>query len=180
MSDYKIVFIGSPGAGKSTSIRSISDLPPVSTEVPASDESRDTTVALDFGEMTLDDGEVVRLYGVPGQGRFDFIWPLIADGAMGAIFFLDARDPTPLKVLDGYIDSFSALVANGASVLAVSHGDHANPRPDLAAYARHLRGRGLDMPVVEIDPRQRRDVLYALNMLISLLERDNMEAAHGA
>ena len=82
MSDYKIVFIGSPGAGKSTSIRSISDLPPVSTEVPASDESRDTTVALDFGEMTLDDGEVVRLYGVPGQGRFDFIWPLIADGAV--------------------------------------------------------------------------------------------------
>ena len=78
-------------------IKSISDLPPVSTDVPASDESRLTTVALDFGEMALDGGDVVRLYGVPGQGRFEFIWPMISDGAIGALFFLDARHPAPLQ-----------------------------------------------------------------------------------
>ncbi len=55
--DLKIVFVGPPGAGKSTAIKSISDLPPVSTDVPASDESRLTTVALDFGEMALDGTE---------------------------------------------------------------------------------------------------------------------------
>ena len=76
MHDHKLIFIGSPGVGKTTAICAVSDHPPVSTEVPSTDEERHTTTALDFGELTLDSGEVLRLFGVPGQERFDFIWPL--------------------------------------------------------------------------------------------------------
>ncbi len=178
--DLKIVFVGPPGAGKSTAIKSISDLPPVSTEVPASDESRLTTVALDFGEMTLSDGDVVRLYGVPGQGRFEFIWPMISDGAIGALFFLDARHPAPLQELDGYLDSFSETLRTTTSLLAVTHVDQATHDYDTRRFANHLRDRGYRMPVVEIDPRQRRDVLYAMNLLLEILASPATGTAHAA
>lgn len=169
LKDMKLIFVGPPGAGKSTAIRSISDFPPVSTEVPHSDEKRMTTVAMDFGEMTLESGDVVRLYGVPGQGRFEFIWPMIADGAVGAFFFLDARDPTPLEILNGYLESFAETVSTVTSLLAVTHGDEARHQFSVADYAKHLRTRGVSMPVIEIDPRKRRDVLYMLNVLLELL-----------
>ncbi|MDO5505365.1 MAG: ATP/GTP-binding protein [Pseudoxanthomonas suwonensis] len=177
MNDLKLVFAGSPGAGKSTAIRTISDQPPVSTEVPASDEDRTTTVALDFGEIELDDECVVRLYGVPGQGRFDFIWPLIADGAIGVLFFLDMRDPEPLKTLDAYLDSFSGFLPGRHSFLALTHADEAPRRPRLERVVEHLRERGTPMPVMEMDPRQKHEVLYLLNAMIAMLEHQG-EAAH--
>lgn len=178
--DLKIVFVGPPGAGKSTAIKSISDLPPVSTEVPASDESRLTTVALDFGEMMLEGGDTVRLYGVPGQGRFEFIWPMISDGAIGALFFLDARHPAPLQELDGYLDSFENLLRTTTSLLVVTHIDQATHDYDIQRFARHLRDRGYRMPVIEMDPRQRRDVLYAMNLLLELLSPTTTGTAHAA
>ncbi len=171
--DLKIIFVGPPGAGKSTAIKAISDLPPVSTDVPASDESRLTTVALDFGEMTLEGGDVVRLYGVPGQGRFEFIWPMISDGAIGALFFLDARHPAPLQELDGYLQSFEDTLRTTTSLLVVTHVDQATHEYSTQHFARHVRERGHDMPVIEIDPRQKRDVLYALNLLMEVLSPTN-------
>ena len=178
--DLKIVFVGPPGAGKSTAIKAISDHPPVSTDVAASDENRLTTVALDFGEMTLDDGDVVRLYGVPGQGRFEFIWPMISDGAIGALFFLDARHPAPLQELDGYLESFAETLRTVSSLLVVTHVDEATFDYSTQRFAKQVSERGYDMPVIEIDPRQRRDVLYALNLLMEVLDRPAAGAAHAA
>ncbi|MGY0505630.1 hypothetical protein [Luteimonas sp. e5] len=146
--------------------------------MPASDESRLTTVALDFGEMMLDDGDVLRLYGVPGQGRFEFIWPLISDGAIGALFFLDARHPTPLQVLDEYLASFAETIRNVTSVLVVTHGDEASHDFDTLKLTRHLRSKGIDMAIVQIDPRQRADVLYALNLLLESMPESVAEASH--
>lgn len=174
--NLKIVFIGPPGAGKSTAIRSISDTPPVSTDVPASDQNRLTTVALDFGEMTLPDGKVLQLYGVPGQQRFEFIWPIIAEGALGALFFIDARHPTPLQILDEYLASFADTIRHTTSLLVITHGDHALHEIDTQKLSSHIENKGLSMNVTQIDPRQRADVLYALNMLLASMP----DAADGA
>ena len=69
--ELKIVFTGPMGAGKTTAIRAISDAPPVSTEVANTDQAacakEMTTVAMDYGQLLLDDGTSVRLYGTPGQ-----------------------------------------------------------------------------------------------------------------
>lgn len=170
MDDIKIVFIGPPGAGKSTAIGTVSDAPPVGTEVPHSDERRLTTVAMDFGEITLDDGEEVRLYGIPGQDRFEFIWPLISDSAIGAVFMVDARDPDALDILDGYLSSFADTVRTAACVLAITHADQIDHAFDAGACARHLRRRGAAMPTLAIDPRQKRDVLFILNILLESLQ----------
>lgn len=169
MNDHKLIFVGSPGVGKTTAIRAVSDHPPVSTEVPSTEESRNTTVALDFGELTLADDDVLRLYGVPGQDRFEFIWPLIADGAMGVVILVDNSLPDPLATLDGYVTSFADLIGDVPAIVGVTR-LCSDPVVAIDDYARHLARRGLDLPVVAVDPRERDDVLYLVNMIVALVD----------
>ena len=92
--EIKIVFTGPMGAGKTTAIAAISDTAPLSTDVRnedrASFDKDTTTAALDFGQIVLDDGQVVRLYGTPGQQRFAFMWEILGEGALGVVLLLDA------------------------------------------------------------------------------------------
>ena len=75
MAQHKIIFAGPVGAGKTTAIGAISDIPPITTDAVASDMTANrkpnTTVAMDYGLMKLDGLERVHLYGTPGQERFD-------------------------------------------------------------------------------------------------------------
>ena len=100
--EIKIVFAGPMGAGKTTAIRSISDTPPVSTEVDNTDraayDKESTTVALDYGQLLLDDGTAVRLYGTPGQERFSFMWEILCSGAIGVILLIDGSSANALKI----------------------------------------------------------------------------------
>ncbi|HEY0232048.1 MAG TPA: ATP/GTP-binding protein [Dokdonella sp.] len=170
MQDHKLLFIGSPGVGKTTAIRTVSDYPPVSTEVPSTDEDRNTTVALDFGELTLEDGDVLRLYGVPGQDRFDFIWPLVAEGAMGLIVLVDNSLPEPMAVLDTYLDNFADYIADLPTIVALTR-MHPGSVPSQADCAEHLARRRLDLPVVAVDPRVRNDVLFLVGMVVAMIEK---------
>ena len=83
---YKIVFGGTMGAGKTEAIKSLSEVAVLSTEAVNTDEQSHskalTTVGIDYGEIKLEDGVVVGLYGTPGQDRFDFIWSVICKGAI--------------------------------------------------------------------------------------------------
>lgn len=92
MTEYKILFTGTMGAGKTTAIAAISEMSPVMTDVLNSDASvakARTTVGLDFGVLTLDSGDRVRLFGTPGQTRFDFLWKILAKNALGLIILTD-------------------------------------------------------------------------------------------
>ena len=81
LQQYKIVFAGSMGAGKTEAIKSLSEIPVLATEAfntdQAAHEKQQTTVGIDYGEITLEDGVKIGLYGTPGQTRFDFIWSVI-------------------------------------------------------------------------------------------------------
>ena len=89
MSNFKIVFSGPVGAGKTTAITSLSDIPPVTTDESASDMTQkrkaNTTVAMDYGLMKLDGGERLHLYGTPGQERFELLQ---------GVGFCDAHEPS--------------------------------------------------------------------------------------
>ena len=99
MTNYKIIFTGPVGAGKTTAIASLSDIPPVSTEEKATDfsnpEKLNTTVALDYGKVTLEGGGCIHLYGTPGQKRFDFMWDILTTGGLGLILLLDNTRTDP-------------------------------------------------------------------------------------
>ena len=131
-----------------------------------------TTVALDFGEIDLPGEEPVRLYGVPGQERFDFLWPMVADGSIGALFLVDATDPNHLDTLDGYLDNFSRLVARVPSLVVLTKTDIAPATLRPNAVQQHLEERGLQLAVVEADMRDKRNVLYLLHLLLTLIENE--------
>ena len=107
---FKIVFAGSMGSGKTEAIKSLSEIPVLATEVLNTDEQMhkklQTTVGIDYGEVTLDDGHKIGLYGTPGQQRFNFMWGVICKGAIGMIILIDHTRPQPLDELNYYIDTF--------------------------------------------------------------------------
>ena len=101
---YKVLFTGPVGAGKTTAIRTISDNLPMMTDVSATDETKDrkpqTTVAMDYGVIRLGRNEVVHLYGTPGQERFDFMWEILQEGALGLVVLVDNARPSPIADLE--------------------------------------------------------------------------------
>ena len=107
---YKIVFGGTMGAGKTEAIKSLSEINVLSTEAYNTDEQSHsktlTTVGIDYGEIKLDDGITVGLYGTPGQDRFDFVWSVICKGAIGAVVLIDHSKKTALDDLKFYHNSF--------------------------------------------------------------------------
>lgn len=109
MVEYKLVFTGTTGAGKTTAINAISETAPISTDVANSDAAigkSHTTVGLDFGKITLANGDRVRLFGTPGQTRFDFMWKILVKDAFGLIILIDNSRPDPLEDLDLYLEVF--------------------------------------------------------------------------
>lgn len=173
MNEPKLLFAGTMGAGKTTAIAAISDIPPISTDVANTDVSEsskaETTVALDYGEVSLPDGSRLRLYGTPGQRRFDFMWTMLAADALGVILLVDNSRPEPLADLDAYLDAFAAPIAKGRLVIGVGRMDR-SPLPNLASYVDHLERRSLLVPVLAVDVRQRDDVLLLLETLFRQIE----------
>ncbi len=98
MTPLKLVVSGPVGAGKTTFIRSISQTEVVSTEEVSSEEigKTHTTVALDFGQIDLGE-HLLHIFGTPGQTRFDYMWDILSEGALGLIMLVpcDAPDEFP-------------------------------------------------------------------------------------
>lgn len=94
MQTVKMVITGPFDAGKTEFIQSISEIDVVSTERKISDYTRtikaSTTVAMDFGRITIDEDLVLYLFGTPGQKRFDFMWEILSEGMLGFVVVVDA------------------------------------------------------------------------------------------
>jgi uncharacterized protein len=173
MANHKILFAGPVGAGKTTAIETVSDIPPVRTDVRASDEVRQrkdsTTVAIDYGILRLPDGDKIHLYGTPGQDRFDFMWELTTQGALGLVLLVDNARPDPTAVLTTFVDHFADFVSETGLVVGVTHTDH-YPLPDLDEHRAALSSKGLNPPVFTVDARERADVALLLEALLFTLD----------
>jgi uncharacterized protein len=180
--ELKIVFTGPMGAGKTTAIRAISDAPPVSTEVANTDQATvakaTTTVALDYGQLRLEDGTAVSLYGTPGQERFSFMWEILCRGALGVVLLIDGSTATAREDLENYAEAFRRINPHQPFVIGV--GRVLGDEYVLDEYARALAARGIVAPVFGVDVRNREDVLLLIETLLCVLEAQTFEAADAA
>ena len=169
MSELKILFTGTMGAGKTTAIAAISDIAPVVTDVANTDTSvakARTTVGLDFGLVSLADGNRMRLFGTPGQERFDFMWKILAQNAFGLIILIDNSRPDPVQDFRIYLDGFSDDLRMLPCTVGVGRTE-SHPQPSLEAYVDEMAQRGLVFPVLPVDVRRKQDVLLLLDTLIA-------------
>jgi len=109
----KIVVTGPFAAGKTTLIRTISEITVLSTERGITDSTRsrkaETTVAMDFGRITIDRDLVLYLFGTPGQERFDFMWEILGEGMLGYVLLVDAERPDSLEEAVGILGAFRRM-----------------------------------------------------------------------
>jgi small GTP-binding protein len=111
----KLVVSGSVNAGKTTFIRTISEIEPITTDEWATEEQvlrkkNTTTVALDYGRLTVDEDLVLNIYGTPGQKRFDFMWDILSEKAFGVIFLVDSTSLSDIDATKNIIDYFNANI----------------------------------------------------------------------
>lgn len=169
----KLVFTGSVGAGKTTAITSLSEVPPIVTEARPSDDvasrKSSTTVAMDYGQLTLDDGSKLHLYGTPGQRRFDFMSHILTQGALGLIVLVNNTNPDPFEDLDYYLNLNADFLKDRPAVIGVTHLDVAET-PTLDDYYAVLGERGEIWPVFRADARERDDMVALVDALMSVLE----------
>lgn len=113
MQTVKMVISGAVNAGKTEFIRSISEIEVVSTERKATDETRllkkETTVAMDFGRITIANDLVLHLFGTPGQRRFDFMWEILSEGALGLVVVVDSTRPETFRETTRIIEFFNEM-----------------------------------------------------------------------
>ncbi|MFF3512580.1 ATP/GTP-binding protein [Streptomyces sp. NPDC002573] len=167
----KIVVVGGFGVGKTTLVRSVSEIRPLSTEetmtqagatvddVSGVREKSATTVAFDFGRITLDARNVLYLFGAPGQERFWFLWDRLFTGTLGAVVLLDTR-----RIDDSWY-AIDRLERHGMPFI-VARNDFGGPR-HTPAEVRAALDLDPHIPLMDCDARSRES---GKRVLITLVE----------
>lgn len=168
MREHKIVVLGPMGAGKSTLVRAIGGGHHVDTDVRNTDTLSSkvaTTVAMDYADLALPNGDRLRVFGTPGQQRFDFIWPILLEGASAAVILLDATQRNPSDALQPYLDALAEYADGLPVVVGLTRCDQVASAA-VEACSQNARLRQRLLPVIPVDARCQDDVMLLMDVLM--------------
>ncbi|MEN6524135.1 MAG: ATP/GTP-binding protein [Anaerolineaceae bacterium] len=179
MQNLKIVVTGPFSAGKTEFIRSISEIDVVNTERKISSAAEriknTTTVAMDFGRITVDKDLVLYLFGTPGQKRFDFMWEILSEGMLGFVVLVDSTRPETFREARFILETFRAYAKTPYVVVANKQDDeNAWDVEDMRIALRLDPGIKL-VQCVAVDREKVKNVLLEL-LYIILEEMDAAES----
>lgn len=173
MKTMRIVVAGTPGAGKSTFVRTISEIDVVDTERTATDETgllkKKTTVAFDFGRVAFGSIMELQIYGTPGQSRFNFMWDFLIKNAHTYILLVAAHRPDDVHYARQIL-SFMNQRVKIPMIVGLTHTDcpGACSQEDLLLRLGYQNDRHRP-PIVHVNPTVRASVNEALMMMMALL-----------
>jgi uncharacterized protein len=174
MQAVKMVITGPFAAGKTELIRAVSEIEVVATEQKISRASESavkdmTTVAMDFGRITVDDQLVLYLFGTPGQRRFDFMWEILSEGMLGFIVVIDSTKPETFREAKRILRSFNQF-AKTPYIIAANKQDMADAwEPSDIKIVLRLDSNVKVLPCVAMDRESVKNIL--LELLYSILEQ---------
>ncbi len=173
MSSFKIVITGPFNSGKTEFIKTISDIPVVSTEKKITTEDRgikaETTVAMDYGRVALD-GDTLYLYGTPGQTRFDFMWEILSGEMDAFVVLVDSTDPPSFPDAAELIELFSGFVR--VPYLVVANKTDLDGAAKLTEVQRGTKS-GSSVTVMPCVATQKSSVRQVLLQVLELLKKEN-------
>ncbi|WP_315788329.1 GTP-binding protein [Fischerella sp. JS2] len=177
MNTIRIVVTGSVGAGKTSLIRTISEIEVVDTDKRTTDEAAqikaNTTVALDFGRLTFAPNQAMHLYGTPGQLRFDFMWDILINKAHAYILLVNAHRPQDFRH-GRRILNFMKQRVQIPMLIGLTHTDYADAwEMEDVAIALGLLHEASRPPLIAVNPTEQASVFQALIVLVEQLETTN-------
>ena len=184
MKTMRLVVAGTPGCGKSTFVRTISEVEVIDTERTATDETstlkQKTTVAFDYGRIMFGSTLELQIYGTPGQSRFNFMWDFLIKSANTYILLVAAHRPSDLHYARQII-SFMNQRVQIPMLIAMTHTDCPGACAPEEIMLRlgylNLRERP---PLIKVNPNERTSVVEAvmasMALLVSQCEGEQAEA----
>ncbi|MDH5505770.1 MAG: ATP/GTP-binding protein [Anaerolineae bacterium] len=170
MQTVKMVVTGPFNAGKTEFIQTVSEIDVVSTEKKITSEAEkvkdSTTVAMDFGRITVDDSLVLYLFGTPGQKRFDFMWEILSEGMLGFIVMVDSTRPETFREARTILETFRAYAPTPYIVAANKQDLEDAWELDDMRIALRLDPNVKLVPCVSIDKEAVKDSLLELLSII--------------
>ena len=171
MQTVKMVVTGPFSSGKTEFIQTVSEIDVVATERKISSEAErikeTTTVAMDFGRITVDDNLVLYLFGTPGQKRFDFMWEILSEGMLGFIVMVDSTRPETFREARSILETFRAYAPTPYVVAANKQDVEDAWSVDDMRIALRLDPKIKFLPCVALEKESVKSVL--LELLYSIL-----------
>ncbi len=170
----KIVIAGPFAAGKTQFINTVSEIKTVATERRTSTASEKnvkdyTTVAMDFGKIKIDDQNELYLFGTPGQSRFDFMWEILGEGALGIIVLVDSTDPKTFhearKIINFFQSRFPVPIVVGANKQDMPNAW----TPEDVKFALDITEEE-EIPVIPLSAKDKEQVKKTLLALLDIIK----------